>query len=141
MSTTEILKSFSKELLEKGKGIRLQVFGWSMVPAIRSGDFIWIERLTSVLPKVGEILYFQDAAGRLVIHRLVAIKSEGDSVTLIVRGDGYGDRVDGIAPSAVLGRVTHVERKGVKKEIDLIKPTWLQKICRLLPLRILAKHL
>ncbi len=141
MSTRDILKDVSKELLEKGKGVRLQVFGLSMFPAIRSGDFVWIEGLAPTPPSVGEVLYFQDPSGRLVIHRLIGINNRANPITFIAKGDGLGDRIDEIPLSAVLGRVTHVERNGVKKILDGKGPAWFQKLWRLLPLRMLAKHL
>jgi signal peptidase I len=89
-------------------GVRLRVFGTSMVPSILPGDLISVQRtdLSEISP--GEIvLYLRD--GRLFAHRVVARAGSHDHPRLITRGDrlSYTDPL--VSSLELLGRVTSIQ--------------------------------
>jgi signal peptidase len=89
----------------------LRVSGTSMVPAIRPGDLISVERARMMELSAGEIVVFA-REDRLVVHRLVAKTESKGAGYLVTRGDRTR-RNDALVSSAeLLGRVTHIERGG-----------------------------
>lgn len=123
-----LLSELSEELLKEGKTIKLQVTGLSMFPTIRSGDFVYIESLKNSLPQIGQVLFFKDAAQRLVLHRLVALEKANGVLRLVAKGDGYTKRLDPLSLGQILGLVTFVERRGIKQPLPLRKPGWFLQL-------------
>src|ERR1700730_5169856 len=69
-------------------GVRLRVFGTSMVPAILPGDLISVQRAIMTEISNGEIvLYARD--GRMFAHRVVDRMDSPKGSLLIARGDRY----------------------------------------------------
>lgn len=91
--------------------VRLRVSGTSMVPAIRPGDLISVERVSVGDVSPGEVVVFA-REGRLIAHRVVARTGSPDEGYLITRGDRTR-RNDALVSSAELvGRVARIERGG-----------------------------
>lgn len=130
------LLELMRAVLDRGVPFRFCARGWSMAPFVRDGDVITVSPLQQALPRVGEVVAFvRPGAGRLVVHRVVARRGRG----LLIRGDSVPECADGtIAPEAVLGRVTRVERDGrdvwlgLGPERHLI--AWLSRAGWLIPL-------
>jgi signal peptidase len=61
----------------------------SMSPAIRAGDMVLAESVPAVVLRRGDIVTFSDRAlgGRLVTHRVVAIRRVGARMAFLTRGD------------------------------------------------------
>ena len=61
----------------------------SMRPAIRAGDLVFTESVPAAALHRGEIVTFSDRAlgGRLVTHRVVAIRRTGSRIEFLTRGD------------------------------------------------------
>lgn len=101
-----------------------------MYPSIRSGDFVWVEIFGNEdIPKVGEVLFFKDHNGGLVMHRLIEIgctDKEGEKI-FVTKGDGHGGRIDRVLLPEILGRVTGVERRGFLYPISPKGPSLAQK--------------
>jgi signal peptidase I len=107
--------SLVAEAVRKAGSVRLRVSGTSMVPAMRPGDLVTIERATANEIAPGEIVAFA-RSGRLVAHRVTGIvtskATNGDSrePLLETRGD-RARRIDPmVSSSELLGRVTQIER-------------------------------
>ena len=88
--------------------LRLRVTGFSMLSALWPGDVLSISRVDWDAYRPGDILLFTRNR-RLFVHRLVEVKGE----TAVTRGDASMDPDPPIHASAVLGRVSAVERRGV----------------------------
>jgi len=89
----------------------LRVSGTSMVPAIRPGDLISVERARAGEISPGEIVVFA-WEGRLIAHRVVARTGSPDEGYLVTRGDRTR-RNDALVSSAeLIGRVARIERGG-----------------------------
>jgi|SRR5882724_1601375 len=105
------------EAVRKAGRVRLRVSGTSMVPAMRSGDLITVERAGIAEIGLGEIVVFA-RSGRLVVHRVAGIlaascpTSAGDKSELLLqtRGDCARRNDPIVQGSELLGRVTQIER-------------------------------
>jgi signal peptidase I len=95
----EVLRSFGS--------LRLQVRGWSMLPAIWPGDILELERAKAADLSKGEIVLFSRDR-RLFAHRVV--KSSGGAVFTCGDTLPYADPV--VPEGQLLGRVAAVVRDG-----------------------------
>jgi len=112
-------------------GARLGVCGTSMVPAIRPGDLVSVERagLSEVSP--GEIVVFR-RCGRLIVHRVVVKFGGRADPFLVTRGDRTR-RDDGLVSSPeLIGRVTHIKRNHRRVPAPSRLNLTEHMICRLL---------
>ena len=102
------------DVLEARGSLWLTAGGHSMAPAIRDGDRLRVEPLRSP-PRRGDVLACE-IDGRLVIHRLVGPPGE----LMEVRGDVAPEADPPVAPGAVRGRVTAVERHDRRVRLGLV---------------------
>jgi signal peptidase I len=106
--STTLACGLAGEIVRTFGGVRLRVFGTSMVPSILPGDLISVQRVDLSEISTGEIvLYLRD--GRLFVHRVVAHAGNQDHPRLITRGDrlSYYDPL--VSSSELLGRVTSIQ--------------------------------
>ena len=106
--STTLACGLAGEIVRTFGGVRLRVFGTSMVPSIFPGDLISVQRVDLSEISTGEIvLYSRD--GRLFVHRVVARAGSQDDPRLITRGDrlSYNDPL--VSSSELLGRVTSIQ--------------------------------
>ena len=97
------------EVAETFGRVCLRVSGTSMVPAIRPGDLVSVERARAGEIAPGEIVVFM-REGRLIVHRVVARTGSPGDGYLVTRGDRTR-RNDALVSSAELvGRVTQIGR-------------------------------
>lgn len=86
---------------------RLRVQGTSMLPSLRPGDLLRIERRAPAEIEAGAIvLYLREQ--RLFAHRV--LRKEAGSGVLVVRGDRLARPDPPVRPQELLGEVTWVER-------------------------------
>lgn len=95
----EVLRSFGS--------LRLQVRGWSMIPAIWPGDILELERAKTADLSEGEIVLFSRDR-RLFAHRV--LKSSGSAILTCGDTLPYTDPV--VPEGQLLGRVAAVVRDG-----------------------------
>lgn len=95
------------EVVRRSGRLRLGVTGSSMLPAIRPGDVLAIERCTVHDTRPGEVVLFS-REGRLFAHRLVSRSGE----CLITRGDSLPACDPAVTAAELLGKVTLVLRRG-----------------------------
>ncbi len=103
------------QLLEEGSAERLalRVQGTSMVPTLRPGDTVFVERVAAHELCVGDLVVWQDGH-RYVVHRLVACSPAGP---LYTKGDNVTVLDPPVSTQALLGRVVLVERG--KQRVEL----------------------
>jgi Peptidase S24-like len=113
VKSAEALKcELAVESLRSSGRLRLQVTGWSMMPTIRPGDIVEIERVSSECVSTGAIVLFA-RDGKLYVHRLIARLRDCDF--FVSQGDAMVEIDPPFASSALLGRVRLISRN--KKEI------------------------
>jgi signal peptidase I len=112
--SSQQLEKLLRGVLDKGASFRFQGKGFSMSPLIKNGDVLTIAPLQGSAPGFGDIVVFTHPhTGKLIIHRIIG-KKAGSYLT---KGDNTHE-IDGlISRTAILGRVTKVERNG--KSISL----------------------
>jgi signal peptidase I len=97
------------EVLRSSGALRLQVAGWSMLPAVWPGDVLVIERATTGEVSRGDIVLF-GRDRRLFAHRVVAENLENSAI--LTRGDAMPGPDPIVRENELLGRVSSIMRKG-----------------------------
>lgn len=131
--------SLVSEAVRKTGRVRLCVSGTSMVPAMRPGDLITVERATTGEISPGEVVVFARAE-RLVVHRVKAVvvgpaaADTGNSRELLLttRGDRSRRNDPMVSSSELLGRVTQIERGNRCAQVQTKLSAKEQMISRLL---------
>ena len=96
-------------VMDKQARCRFQVKGQSMAPFVRDGDIVTVAPVGKRPLRIGDVVAFTSPqAGMFLVHRVVG--KHGDK--LLVKGDNCAGPDGRVAVSAVLGRVTTVERDG-----------------------------
>lgn len=88
--------------------LRLQVTGWSMLPAVWPGDTLLVETATAGDLMEGDIILFGHER-RIFAHRIV--KRSGNS-SFLTRGDAMPQDDPTVYGQDVLGRVSSIVRNG-----------------------------
>ena len=97
--------------LRSSGALRLQVTGWSMLPAVWPGDTLMVEQVKANAVSEGEIVLFVRDR-RLFAHRVVA-RSHGDGhLQLVTKGDAMPTSDAPISDAELLGKVSRIVRKG-----------------------------
>jgi signal peptidase I len=110
------LEELMKGVLGKGASFRFRCKGFSMSPFIKDGDVLTIAPLQGSSLSFGEVVVFSHpSTGKLIIHRVIK-KKEGAYLT---KGDNIPESDGFISKAHIFGRVTKVERNGVKSLIGL----------------------
>ena len=98
------------------------VEGRSMIPTLYNGDIVIVYKPPPQDISVGDIIVYKSLEGRLVIHRVIEVKTCGDSYCYITKGDNNllpdNEMVprlqeeQGVPYSRVLGVVASVRLNG-----------------------------
>lgn len=112
-----------ESLLASGYAVAFEAHGSSMLPVIRAGDKLHVDRLHTV--EVGDVVLARLERG-LTAHRLVRVLETSDGVQYITRGDNCDDDDPPFASECLLGVVTAVTRDG--EEISAAKPGELARL-------------
>ncbi|MCX6332985.1 MAG: signal peptidase I [Bacteroidia bacterium] len=104
-----IVKDIGFSLLAEGTALKVKADGYSMYPSIKPGSVVLIEPLAEGLPpSPGEIIAWKREAG-LVVHRLVRIVREGNSISFFTRGDSCAYEDQPIKKEQIAGKVVQLE--------------------------------
>ena len=95
------------DLLGRGVTVRFQASGDSMHPSIRSGEHVHVAPVEWSSLRAGDVVLARAKRG-LTAHRLVNITAG----TATTRGDNARQRDATVPKTAILGRITHIERDG-----------------------------
>jgi signal peptidase I len=97
------------ETLRSSGKLRARATGSSMVPALRDGDIVHIERRGIDAVRVGQIAALE-CYGRMVVHRVIRKTPASKPSALLTRGDTVLAHDPPI--SSLLGVVVAIERNG-----------------------------
>jgi hypothetical protein len=100
------------EILQTSGSVRLQVNGWSMLPAIWPGDTLEIQAADHTGIATGDIVLFE-RCGRMFVHRVVANALRDHVLT---RGDSMAHADPPVPNRSVLGKVQFIVRHGRRIE-------------------------
>ena len=93
--------------------VYLRVLGGSMIPWIRSGDLVFIERSDFAKVAAGDMILFE-RDGRFFVHRIVghakSLPAGKSAPLLITKGDALDEEDAPVSAVEFLGRVTRIYR-------------------------------
>jgi len=101
------------EMAAHASAIRVRVRGASMFPLLQGGEFVLVKSVPPEYLRPGDLIVFRRQI-EVIIHRLVAIQSEG-YVTL---SDHSLTLDPPILPENILGRVAAIEKDGQQKPLQ-----------------------
>jgi hypothetical protein len=84
-----------------------------MLPFLRHGDVLHVRPLPAAAVRVGDVICYAPAPGRLHLHRVVARDERG----FVTRGDAL-PYVEDVPAASLLGRVIACERAGRVRRLD-----------------------
>jgi signal peptidase I len=99
------------EVLRSVGALHLRVTGCSMLPAVRPGDTLKIERPTAGQFAVGDIVVFS-RGGRLIAHRVLFASTQDENANVITQGDASPSPDAPVSVMELLGKATHILRSG-----------------------------
>ncbi len=106
--------SLARQLLGSGHCIRFQARGASMQPFISDGDILEVAPLNSADIQPGEVVLVEQGDGRVLAHRVIKVKRNGDETSCLIKGDSASTPDGWYELKQILGRVEIAER-GVKR--------------------------
>ncbi|HMP72069.1 MAG TPA: S24/S26 family peptidase [Kiritimatiellia bacterium] len=120
-------------LLDAHEPVTFAPRGPSMHPVLRDGDLVHIEPTGAAGVYTGAIVLVR-YKGRLVLHRVVALREQGSMVELA--GDAAVEDVQRVPASDVLGKVIWRQRNQVRRRLDTPWARWLGMVWhKLRPIR------
>ncbi len=117
--TPAALVEISAEILRSGRAVRFQARGDSMSPLVRDGDVLTVHPADAGSIRLGDVVLFTDGHGRPLVHRVIRKVASPEGIRFTVQGDRVV-QPDGVIPAAqVYGRVTAIERAGMRIDMNL----------------------
>jgi len=117
-----------EDLLNGGSRLRVRVTGRSMWPLVRDGDVVTIEKALPSSLRVGDLVFFVNAEGSPVLHRLIRKRCAADGrMVFQTKGDALLSKDAPVPENRVLGKVCRIEQKnasGRVKSADLESNFW-----------------
>jgi ribosomal protein S18 acetylase RimI-like enzyme len=129
-----------RDLLFRAQAMRFRVAGRSMYPTLWPGDRLTAELVWPAQLRVGDVLLIRHR-GRVICHRLIAMRETGAEPRLVTKGDGQDGCGDMTHADQVLGRVVavsprwrwarRIRRAGVLAvRIDLARERLMHRMAR-----------
>jgi signal peptidase I len=115
LQINELKSTFFVDILKQNIPIRLKTRGSSMLPFIRSGDYITIRYIRWEELKIGDIIAYSDNGyNNITCHRLVKIEGS----ILITKGDSHNQGYERILPNSLLGKLISIEHGRNKLNLE-----------------------
>ena len=102
-STLAALRDLARE-----RPVEVTVRGGSMAPLLADGERVAVAPARRYWP--GDVVVFQAADGRMLVHRLLGFRRSGGAIACITRGDAVSGQDPPVPLSSLLGRVVAPER-------------------------------
>jgi signal peptidase I len=114
--------SLFEDILNSGLGLRTQVTGVSMTPFLRGGEILTIKKVGSSSLRIGDLIFFKDRRGCLILHRIIKKSCLDGRFTFHTKGDAVSAFDEPVHENDVLGKVFGIEKivsGGNTKYIDM----------------------
>jgi signal peptidase I len=118
--TSAAFAELASEVLRAGKALRFEARGGSMQPLIRDGDVLLVEPVAASAVKVGDMVLCTAGPGRVLVHRVIRVRTTGDGRRFTMQGDALPHPDGEIAEAQVYGRAVGIERGATR--FDLRRP-------------------
>jgi len=120
---SEVSTALITDLLSSGISVKVRVTGRSMSPVILSGDRVVVKQASAGDLYPGDIVLFLDAAGGMVLHRMIFRKNKKSSRQFVCKGDTLWRADESVTADRVIGKVEQIIKPS-GKVIRLAKPGW-----------------
>lgn len=122
-----------EDTIKAGGCVPLVVTGSSMNPFLKDGkNTVWLKACTEEDLRRGKILLFRRTDGKIVLHRVRKVLSDGE---LVMNGDAQY-WCENIKKEQAVAVVTYIEKNGKKKSCDSLVYRTVIEVWQLLkPLR------
>jgi hypothetical protein len=107
------VEELASQILRKGRSVRIKARGSSMTPFLRDGDIAFITPADGQGVRVGDVVCYEAAPARLVLHRVVG----RHGASIVAKGDALSS-AELIVLSQILGVVRAIERRGRVRWLD-----------------------
>jgi len=98
-------------IIDTGAALRIRVTGQSMGTFLSSNDIVTIRKVPAGSLQRGDLIFFKNRLGSLVLHRIMKInKSKDHIVTIQTKGDALLSFDEPIQENQVLGKVFEIEK-------------------------------
>lgn len=97
----------------------LPLYGRSMAPFLPSGSRVLVSKTAAGQIGCGDLLVYE-FEGRLICHRVLRRKTQGDRYLYLTKGDGRQTIASWVAEKQVLGKVSCVEREGQLVDLNTL---------------------
>jgi signal peptidase I len=126
-SLTPDTSALFEDILRKGSHLRFKVTGRSMSSFLRGGETLTIKKVSSHSLKRGDLIFFKDSMGSLILHRIINISLIDSMLTFQTKGDALMAFDEPVHENEVLGKVCGIEKmisREKTKYIDMESYTW-----------------
>ena len=106
------------DILSEGDLLRFRVHGGSMHPFIRDEDIIEVKPIEASVIRLGDVIFYRSARGRLLAHRVIKVGAQRGQVALVTKGDSVSRPDQLVRPEQVLGQVVAIKRAGRTIRLD-----------------------
>ena len=103
----EVLRSFGR--------LRMGVTGWSMMPTVRPGDMLLVEKVGYGDVGRGDLVLFARHR-RLFVHRAIGKTAAGPDGIVFTQGDSMPFADEAVNSSELVGRVSWILRGGRRRK-------------------------
>jgi signal peptidase I len=125
--TPEITGLF-EDILNRGLSLRVKVTGRSMAPFLKGGELLTINQTDLSSLRRGDLLFFRDAYGHPVLHRIISKQPGCDGQIIFkTKGDGLRAFDEPVSTPEVLGKACKIENMDTVigiRQIDMEAPLW-----------------
>ena len=101
----ELVSEVLLDALARGETVRVRVQGVSMLPWLRAGDLVRVRPPVGHRLRRGDIALFRRAPSRLILHRIVGVRTEAEAVVCDCLGDSESGSPERVTAANVIGVV------------------------------------
>ena len=89
-----------------------------MRPFIQDGDLITVSPLRDYPIRSGDVVLYKTADDRAIVHRVIRKTKKSSKAVFFIKGDAAFGQPEEVDTERILGRVTAIERNGLKRRLD-----------------------
>ena len=102
---SELVSEVLLDALARGESVRVRVQGVSMLPWLREGDQVCVRPSAGCRLRCGDIALFRRTPSRLILHRIVGVRTEAGAVVCDCLGDSESGSPERVPAASVIGVV------------------------------------
>ena len=102
---SELVSEVLLDALARGESVRVRVQGVSMLPWLRAGDLVRVRPPVGHRLRRGDIALFRRTPSRLILHRIVGVRTEAGAVVCDCLGDSESGSPERVPAASVIGVV------------------------------------